>query len=249
MVTAGTASDVKVVDNAIYFTNGASLIILDLTNPSALTTLSTTAASTSTAVFIKDNYAFVASGASGVRIFNITNKASPVLVSTITGVASAQDIFVKDNLAYICSSATTTPVKSAGLYIYDIGTPATPTFTGELPTADSCLNVKIENSNAFIALNGKGLLIADISTPAQPSIKSALEGFVANHMTLSGHYAYVSSTWSGIRIVNVQNPLIPVLEKTYSGVDHIYMSAVEDNHLYLANYRTGIHIIELDALP
>ena len=249
MPILGKASDVKIVDNYIYYTNGISLGIIDITNIAAPMPLASVPAAKSKSLFIKDNYAYVPSEDNGVMIFDITSRATPVYKKTITNVANAEEIFVKDNIAYICSSKNrvVVPEKFSGLYTVNIANLNNLIALGSHLTQEPCEGIQVRDNYAYLGVNQDGMQVLDVSRPESPLLLGSLTGISAKHisLSLSGEYAYVSSGFSGVKFVNITNPASPILEKTYLAFDELYMTIEDQNLLYLANYRAGIQIIDL----
>jgi len=86
-------------------------------------------------VVVVGNYAYVAAGRTGIDIIDISNPASPTLVSQYDTSGPARDVFVDGNFAYVADS-------TAGLQIIDISNKASPTRLGGYDTsgdARACL--------------------------------------------------------------------------------------------------------------
>lgn len=79
--------------------------------------------------------------------------------------------------------------------------------------------------------------IFDISSPAAPAILASLELPVifsdTNDIKVSGNYAYFASDDGGFGVIDISNPLIPILKGTYNYRGNFYSIAVSGAKVFL----------------
>jgi hypothetical protein len=167
--------------NYMYVTGPATnaLNIFDIaSNPFSPSLVGTIAGNASTDIAVVGIYAYVTSSNSDtMQIFNISNPASPSLVSTTTVAnGTPASIAVSGNYAYIPTSSTNY------LDIYNISVPATPSLTGSVAIGNWMGKVSIANNVAYVSLGNNPFSIQaiNVSTPATPFIMSSLSGFGYN---------------------------------------------------------------------
>ncbi|HBO41654.1 MAG TPA: hypothetical protein DD477_10620, partial [Spirochaetaceae bacterium] len=63
---------------------------------------------------------------------------------------------------------------------------------------------------------------------------------------MSGAYAYVADGYAGLHIIDISNPITPILVSTFdtigAGAFGIYVSGV---YAYVADWNTGLYIIDI----
>ncbi|MCZ8125924.1 MAG: hypothetical protein O9304_03225, partial [Microcystis sp. LE19-114.1B] len=180
----GDAQDVKIVGNYAYVADGKSgLQIVNISNPNSPVIQGNAPAPDDvtgvkgnvTGVDIVGNYAYIISylresGRGELQIFNISNPASPVRLSTFP--ISTNDLLysvqVAGNYAYVAAG-------SRGLKIIDISNPISPTLKGEYfgSSSASAEDVQVVGNYAYVAYGVAGLDIIDISNPSSPILAAS----------------------------------------------------------------------------
>ncbi len=108
-----------------------------------------------------------------INIFDITDLANPQDLEDVYAGFDIETIFNRDNHLFLGSMR--------GMYIYDISSPANPTFVSEFQHGTACDPVVVDGDYAFVTLRGgnncgateSGLFIVDISNIANPSLTSS----------------------------------------------------------------------------
>ena len=187
-------------------------------------------------VAVNGNYAYVINeGGNSMKIYNLSNPASPALVSTVTGLHSPDCIAVSGQYAYMLNYATN------NMIIYNVSTPASPVQAGTVATGQSPAYIAISGNFAYV-VNGVSntLAIYNLSTPASP----VLAGSVSTGTTpicvcvsVSGKYAYVTNYGSNtLTIYNVINPASPSLVGSVNTGTNPTNVGISDNYACVTNY-------------
>lgn len=245
----GTNQAATGIAYAPFYSNGkvyvaygtAGLRIVDVSNPSAATLLSTTAiGGDSRGVVASGNYAYVAAGVSGVFVIDATNPANPVRLSTIN-TPRARGIAISGNYVYVAAS-------DSGLGVFDISSPASPSLVGYFHPGSQFGENVAATGNVVGLTDYNKILFFDVTTPRAPvgkgltaTFKTGNEGFA-----IAGNYAYVPDGDS-LKIFNITNLTTPTLmSKIYTGIgSYGYAAAVSGNYCYVASEGTGVRAINI----
>src|SRR5262249_11264974 len=156
-------------------------------------------------IYVQGNYAYIAiggAGSEGFDIFDVSNPATPILMSATDLNYGVPDdgIFVSGNYAYIVEGGGTTNA----FQIFDISNPSAPVVArqADLANAGSIDTgggdaIWVKDGFAYIVEGGgttNALEIFDVSNPATPSRVS--HGPLAHNgqpddIFVSGNYAYI----------------------------------------------------------
>ena len=192
-------------------------------------------------VAVQGNYAYIGEGSS-LLVLNISNPSSPSLVGRLAMPGMVRDIALLGQYAYVANG-------DAGLQVVDISDPAAPGIKGFYATPGWAYGITILGGKAYVA-EGAGLDILDLSNPTFPdsasfiNIPSGLTA-VALKVTTSGVFAYNMSFNGYLYIVDVSQPLSPVLRGNVN-TGGIYASsiAVLGNLVFVAS-PLGLRTIDI----
>ena len=158
-------------------------------------------------VDVSGDFAFVAAGASGLQVINVSaDRSQPSVVSSLAISGNANDVALAGNIAYIAMG-------TAGLAAVDVTNPLTPKLLGTVSTGGNALDVAPRGTTVFVA-NGNSLVLVDVTSPsAMTVIKSLpLPGTVWGvDVDADRHLAAVAAGGSGLILVDVTNPTAPVV--------------------------------------
>jgi hypothetical protein len=151
-------------------------------------------------VFVKDNYAYCASG-SGLLIFNVSNPSNPQLVGKLLMPNLALGVYVSGNYAYVAVGNSW----GGSLRVIDVSNPSNPREVGSFVTSPRYpWGVYVSGNYAYVAVDhayssygDAGLRVIDVSNPSNPREVGFFEtpGWAAG-VYVSGNYAYVAA-WGG----------------------------------------------------
>ncbi len=218
--------------------NGNSLEIIDISNPTSPVQVGHLASGNGgalldlpTSVFVSGNYAYVTAGINGLvsnlEIVDVTNPANPVhkgsLVNGYGGskLDGASSVFVLGNYAYV--------VGSGALEIIDVTNPASPVHKGSITDGGGNLSlaslynstsVYVSGTYAYVTTafgSSSYFEVVDISIPTAPvhAGKMSAGGMALldspESVFISGNYAYIASLGSNaLEIVDITTPSAPV---------------------------------------
>ncbi|MDO9026621.1 MAG: hypothetical protein Q7U87_01935, partial [bacterium] len=120
------------------------------------------------------------------------------------------------------------------LIAVNVTTPASPAKSGEILLPEVILGMAVSGTHAYVADGSAGLRVIDLSDPTSLTEVGSLNSpGPANRVAVAGSYAYVAAD-SGVQVVNISNPAIPVQAGNYSNFLFIgaYAVAVSGNYAY-----------------
>ena len=194
------------------------------------------------------NTAFIADGTAGIRIFDLTDRANPIEVSSLDttgGVARGVALSGDENTLYLANNL-------AGLQLIDVSNTAFPVLLGRYNTTGGSLDVvlSVTGDTAFVADAAGGVTIVDVSNSENPTVVSTTSGSTdALDVAVSSDssYLYVADGTAGLLVYDLQDIAQPSLESTTATVgtaSGIVLSS-DNSKAYLADDSSGIVVFDL----
>jgi hypothetical protein len=151
-------------------------------------------------VVVQEPYAYIASGNSGLRVVDISDRTSPVEV----GIYNPSSFFAE----CVAVAGAFAYVGGDHMHIVDISDPINPQAVGYAAAFGLVSSVAVRNGYAYLTEASHGhLRIFDISDPSQPQLIRFLSlGSSMNDIVLSEGYAYVAQYSHGLRIIDISDP-------------------------------------------
>jgi hypothetical protein len=232
IVVKGTTAYVAAMDSGVH--------VVDVTTPASPSKLTTIATSRARGITLNGNQVYVATRDSGLVILDVTTPASPVWLSSVRGL----DV---ENVAANGNVVGTSFYSS--IRFYDVTDPANPVAKGSTP------NFRVGNEGFAIAgsyayvPDGDSMKIFNISDLMAPTLTSKIKtggyGFAAAKV---GDYCYVASDATGVRAINVSNPVVPVEDGYYDGVPQSRGLSASGEYVYVAEKLDGLSVYRNNLL-
>jgi hypothetical protein len=190
-------------------------------------------------VFIRGDYAYVATCLSGLQILDISNPENLQLIGHYDDNPSqTHSVDIQEDYAYLADY-------SGGLRIVDISDPENPFETGFLVSRGLAEDVFVSGNYAYLVEactpeGGGGLRIIDVSNPESPEQIGYLPTyFDCNRIEVKDNYAYIArhSHDVGLLIADISDPENPDSVTSYLEieVENVFLS---DNIAYVAATNT-----------
>lgn len=248
--TVGVAYDLFVWGNYVAVAaQGNGVEIYNIANPASPSYVSTysTGGGLANGVFVAGNYMFIAYGQEGLHIVDISNPAFPVYKSSLIlpGFADVENVFVSAGYAYLAA-------KNLGMFVVDLSNLDTLTQRGQYSLSGGiAYDVKVIDTLAYIAF-GDRMEIVNVKNPDTVMYVGRFTpaGFgVVRRLDVVGNRAYLALQNSGLEIVNITNPVLPVQLGNYSS-PNVYITGVDldGTTAYAANRDDGVQIVDV-AIP
>lgn len=191
-----------------------------------------------------------------VRIYDLSNPASPTLINAISGWGGgydgAYDVAAQGNLLAIAHAT--------GLRIYHVGNPTAPQFRGSLSANASWAgNVTFHNGLLYwtwhadtTQFSGE-FVIVDVSNPSAPiRLGSLTSTHLAGAPQFKGDVA-LAGNFRGVRAIDISDPTNPTQLSFVAGAGAFLSSdiAIDGDYLYQADIVAGIRLWDITnpALP
>ncbi len=208
-------------------TEPTSALTIDLENDGAVGFINTVG--TPYDVYVVNTYAYIADGAAGLTVVDVTNAESPTVVDTYDTSGVAQGIYVAGAYAYVADG-------TSGLQIINISIPSSPALVGTYDTSGSSTDVHVSGKHAYVTDGADGVHIIDVSNPASPALVGSYDttGY-AHAVYVSGTYAYIADGAAGLQIIDISNSSSPNLLGTYDTDDVAVGVHVSGKNAYVAD--------------
>ncbi|MFN0140543.1 MAG: Ig-like domain-containing protein [Pyrinomonadaceae bacterium] len=191
-------------------------------------------------VDVAGNYAYVAAGAAGLQVVNISDRASPQIVASLDTPGNANDIRVVNGFAYVADGIS-------GLQVINVANPLNPVSAGSFDTPGEANDVVVVGTTAYIADGLSGLQIIDVTSPATPQLIGSIDtAGKTRGVDVSGNYAVLAegTPSSAVRVVNITNPAAPQIVGTLFQAQEVIDLTVRDNFAYVAGWMNGLRIVD-----
>ena len=162
-------------------------------------------------VWVHQGLAYLADINQGLVIIDVTSPAQPKQIGFLTWDEEdpmAEVVRGEGNYVYIASGRH-------GLVVVDVADPTNPVIVSKYaPSPDSFgEGLFVSDHIVYLAIGDKrnhdenGLHILDVSDPYSPKVlgKVLIDDWVEG-VFVAGEYAFVTNTWSGVRVIDVQYP-------------------------------------------
>jgi len=187
------------------------------------------------AVAVVGNYAYAADH-NGLKIIDVSDKASPALIGNIYTSVPFGGVAVVDNYAYVADLT--------GLKIIDVSYKASPVLTGSAAMTGQPRGISVVGNYAYVAGDTPGLKIIDVSNKAIPILIGSIATSSASGVTVVDNYAYIADGSGGLKIIDVGNKASPTLVGNISTSSASGVTVI-DNYAYVADQGDGLKIINV----
>lgn len=239
----GNAQAVAVRDNIVCVADGQNgLDVVDVSDPNNPKLLGSYATSNAVGVSIVDQTVYLTDAMDGLYVFDISRFGVPELLgkySDNTDLGVLNGLSVANNRTYIASDI--------GLKIVDA-----PLWKCRISKPTAPMQVAAFNNNLYMASFQKDLYYVNITDRINPTdsvIVYKLKDFVRD-MVISKDYLFIAEGKSGIEILNIHNPLNPLLVgQIKKGLSYARGLKLVGNNLHVADDAGGLVVFQIDIQP
>jgi|GEM_PF-2008553 len=223
------ANGLTVHGNRLYVATGGALSIWDITDPAFPVNLGSLAlGGAPEAVAVAGNTAFVAAGAGGMHVVDVTNPAAPVLRATVASTA-AEGVDVDGDLAAVALGVS-------GVNFYDVSVPTAPALLGSW-SGGEVHAIRIDGDVATLADGSGGVVLLDIADPTGPVlVESDASITTVRDVTGSGTVVFAAHD-NGLAVYSsAQTPAVALERSVTTGsMAHPTAIRVSGNYAYMAD--------------
>jgi len=196
-------------------------------------------------VDVAHNHAYVAMGAAGLAVVDVSNRAAPLLAATLALPGSATDVKVAGDLAFVAAG-------DAGIHVVDVREPLVPRLIGSVDTPGFANDVRPRGNLVFVADGPAGLQIVDVTIPSAPHIiGAAATKSGATGVDVSDSLAVVTVGGAGVQIVDVSEASAPRVVGSIDTPGDAQDVVIKDSYAFIADGGGSLRAIGLadPALP
>ncbi len=237
-----------IAGNLAYLANGNDgLLILDITDKSNPTKHSSLPLpSVASDIKVHNQHAFIPVYSGGLRVVNVTDTSTPFDEGGyIPTSAVAYGVAISGNYLYVA-------VSHAGLDVYDITTPTSPSYVSTVDLDGYAKKVEISGNYAYVACDLGGLQIVDVSDPTNMTRVAHLDSNTRYFgVYVEGSHVYVAGYISGdnfMRIYDISNPENPIAAGFYDFASSGYDVFVSGDYAFVATTTAGLHSLKIAEL-
>lgn len=179
---------------------------------------------------------------SGIVSLDTSGLRSPVIASLVTP-GSATSIAVGGGFAFVGQG-------SSGIEVFDVGVASQPALVGGVGTGGAVLDLELRGSWLYAA-SVSSFEVFDVSDPSEPRLVSSIPtpDFSIVVRVVDGT-AYVLSEQRRLDVVDVSDPVTPLVMGTYSfpGVsafDFTFDFVVDGQYAYVAGDGSGLIVLDV----
>ncbi len=191
-------------------------------------------------VEISGDYAFIASGETGLRILDVHDPTRIIEVGCFDSPGDARGVFVDGGYAYLADGLN-------GLCVLSIDTPETPDLVGQLNIPGvNVTDVAVYGQYVYISCAADSLRGVDVSDPTSPELvwTSAAIGS-GREIELSGNIMLFNST-GGLILYDLIDPGNPEKKSSVDSTE-VEGAAVRDGYLF-AHYDSELHVFDVSDI-
>lgn len=213
--------DVAYLLNDVY-----ELVCINVTDPTAMTTLGEAPMGFGYSIDVEGNWAYVVG--SGLRVYNVTDPRNPALQTTYapSGLFNfPQEIHVEGDVAYIAD-------RDNGLLMINVTDPTAPTQLGQFQDAQTIKvrGLDVTGDVVYLTDLDDGLTVVNVSDPTAPYVLSYFDDFNSDEcvtVAAAGNVTYVASmdgVVTSIDMTDMANPTKLDFDVLWGQVKHADLS-------------------------
>ncbi len=185
------------------------------------------------------NYVYVACDTMGLMVFDVSDFANPVLITTLSYSGRVSGLWLDGFYLYMTE-------EGVGLHILNVENPASPSEVGFYSAPDCNSGVCVSGNYAYMSYNTRALVIVDVSDKSNPVLAGETsEPWSSAKVFVQDNYAYLISV-SGFAILDVSNVSAPSVVSTMSfGTGDGHGIFVRGNYAYASAAEDGLKIIDI----
>ncbi len=174
------------------------------------------------AVVVVGDHAFVADGAAGLTVLDVSDPAAPILLTKLPLSGTAVSLDVAEGLAVVAAL-------DAGVLVVDVTIPAAPTSIGAVATSTPAKDVVVRGAHAYVAAGLAGMFVVSLADPALPAVvgQTGVAWGDARGVAVWEDRAYVANGEWGVFVADIAEPTAPVVVDAVH-LDYWFWTEVQD---------------------
>ena len=247
----GRAGGVVVAGHYAYVSSGATLRIIDVSDPSQPAEVGTFTVPERIYGFdVTAEHVYIAGGLAGLHILDVSDAATPRLLATHQTPGQAMSVAAREPMALVVNLMS-------GLEVLDISDPSAPTVIVTQDTPGYQQNVTLAGSVAVVVDQPSGVFLFELADPTAPTSAGTLppDRMPAGTLPLGWMPAWTAMLADGrlyvvngsglLEIVDISDPGGPRLLGSYDSPGRPQRVAVTGSTVYLADGRAGLQVVDV----
>ncbi len=197
---------------------------------------------------IAGDVAYVAAGASGMKLVDVSNPSSPAVIGRggMNGPRWVGGLAVSGEFAYFVVRGMDGP---AVLFAYDLTDPAVPKQVTSIQVAGLVNSTSLAMGGAHVCVAAcEDVGVVDVSTPTDPILVASIPTpGVARDVAVISPYALIADEQAGMQVISISNPSAPEIVASIlssGGATHV---AVTGSLAIVANGNRALDIIDITS--
>ncbi len=238
------SSEIYFYNAFIYASTSNGVVLIDVSNPAMPIVTGRTPSYTSVTLgstTVKNHIAYIVYGTMGLQIFNILDPQAPTRIGSYNCLGKIPQIPVLENKAYLNDSYA-----NKGL-IFNLSKPLSPTLETVFNMTGTTKSTHHDSRSLYL-LTDSDLQIMD-TTGAVPVLTGRYTWTMryGEDLAVVGNVALIAEGSTGIRILNISNPVSPTLIKIYDTPGYVSRIKVVGNLAYVADTGGGLRILDIST--
>jgi hypothetical protein len=194
-------------------------------------------------VAVAGNHAYMATGTTGLQIFDISNLSDPHQVGYLELPRSCSALIVVEPLIFITDCDWT-------CWIVDVQNPAAPQLLGEYVVQSGRIGTDMAVIGNLLILADTGnhqLLILDMTNPTAPTLRGQLDTpLIDSGVAVHDSIAYYETNGNGLHVVDLHNPAAPQEIGASPNVGEISNLVIQGHYAYVSGADAdSVHVIDI----
>jgi len=218
-------------------------------------------------IAVADDYAYVANGGSGLKIFDVSDPTHPAPVANFFTAVQVNALVLQGNLAFALD-------RNNGFHVLDVSDPTDPVSLGTYESTNGAAAIAVKSHFVYLALDappttinisGPSLEVVDVADLSQPrrvgGVTLPSPALVAlpqpgdpsvqvTALAVSGNLVLVGSYLNGraaLGVIDVSNPASPQVASRYDLPSGTRVARIDfqGRYAYLADTNSGLRVLDL----
>lgn len=196
-------------------------------------------------VALRDGFAYVADGDSGLRIIDIRDPANPESVSGLDTPGVARRIVLSENYVFIAGGLDF-PERGGGVQIIDVSDPAAPALVTTYEPPQTAVDVRVLGDELYVAFRSGRIDILDITDPGAPVLAGQYStNATVGALAVRDNIVAIGQSVGGLRLLDASKPVeSPIVGEALVDITPFGL-AVHGGYGYVSDRDAGLRVFDL----
>ena len=229
------------INGPLAYIGGDNLLVLDISDPTAPTTVGQVQLFNSTrAIDVDGTSLFLVNGS--LHVYDIADPTTPMPLDIVSTPGTARDVIIRDGIGYLCEY-------SNGFLMIDATPPYDDPILSSIDTPGESWALDLSGDLLYVADGTHGLSIYNVANPDSPVFVGAADTpGTAVEITVEGDIACIADGAEGVQIFDVANPANPLLVGTIGG-EEVSAVSLHNHILYFGGESARVADLSQPASP